>query len=93
LGRFIVWGGLGLSIAAILTLLASRFDVWPLVLLTLWPSSIFGAASNKPPTVSISSAVMLALMYGGNFLLYGVIGKFISFAIEASRSGKEEKRS
>ena len=73
-------GIVGLVIAVTLTLLAARFDLSPWAILLLWPTSIFGAASNAPPSFSTGSMVMLAFMYGGQFVIYGVLAAFWNYA-------------
>ncbi len=74
----IVCGSLGLLIAVVLSVIASHAEVSPPVLPVLWPTAILGAGTNATPTLSIGSIVLIGLEYGGNFLLYGVVGYFIS---------------
>jgi hypothetical protein len=78
-------GGAGLAIAIVLTVIAAHSEVSSLILLILWPTSIFGAGTNDPPTFSFGSAFLILLMYGGNAVLYGLLGLLIS-QIGRSRS-------
>jgi hypothetical protein len=71
-------GGIGVAVAIVLTVIASHSEVSPLILLVLWPTSIFGAGTNDPPTFSFGSAFLILLMYGGNAVLYGLLGLLIS---------------
>lgn len=75
LGRwFLVWGCLGVLVALTLMALGARHIVSPTVLLVLWPSSIAGMAD--PST--LSDKILVALFeFGGNFILYGVIGTLV----------------
>ena len=75
LGRwFLVSGCLGVFVALALMVLGASHIVSPTVLLVLWPSSIAGIAD--PST--LSDKILVALFeFGGNFILYGVIGALV----------------
>jgi hypothetical protein len=71
---FLVSGCLGVLVALTLMTIASHYVVRPTILLVLWPSSIYGFAN--PST--LPGIIMVALFeFGGNFILYGVIGTLI----------------
>ena len=77
-GWFLVSGCIGIIVALILAEIASYRSLSPKLLLTLWPASIVGLAdpSTLPGKILIGSYELV-----GNFLLYGIIGTGIGFAI------------
>ncbi|SRR5579885_442421 len=71
---FLCSGCVGVAVALVLMALGTGHIVSPTVLLVLWPPSIAGIAD---PT-TISDKIMVgAFEFGGNFILYGVIGTLI----------------
>ena len=74
-------GAVGLVVAIVLTVIASNTEVSPIILLFLWPTSIFGAGTNQPWSFSFGSAFLILLEYGGNTVLYGLLGLLISQAL------------
>ena len=72
--RFLMAGAIGVSIAVVLTIWSSHGNVKPIVLLALWPTSIVGMANTGPFLLTVPGLLILAVMYGGNFLLYGILG-------------------
>ena len=75
LGRwFLVSGCLGVLVALTLVVPGTSHIVHPTVLMVLWPPSIAGMAD--PST--LSDKILVALFeFGGNFILYGVIGALV----------------
>jgi hypothetical protein len=71
---FLIAGGIGVAVAVALTVWSSHGVVKPMVLLTLWPTSIVGMANDGPFKLTVAELLILAVMYGGNFLLYGLLG-------------------
>ena len=71
---FLVSGCVGMLVAFVLLAMTARHIVNPTVLLVLWPSSIAGIAD--PSSVS-DKVLVAAFEFGGNFLLYGIIGALI----------------
>jgi hypothetical protein len=68
---FLISGCIGVIVALVLALIPANYSLSPKLLLTLWPASIVGLAD--PST--ISGKILIGLYeFGGNFLLYGVIG-------------------
>ena len=68
---FLVSGCIGVVVALVLALVASNRSLNPKLLLTLWPPSIVGLADPTTPSAKILIGVY---EFGGNFLLYGVVG-------------------
>jgi hypothetical protein len=71
---FTIAGAIGVAVEVVLTIWSSNGMVRPAVLLTLWPTSIVGMANTGPFKLTIPKLLILAVMYGGNFLLYGIVG-------------------
>jgi hypothetical protein len=71
------FGVLGVCVALILGSLSSSKDISPIVLLALWPTSIFGLGFNGP-TLSVTGILLAVIELGGNFILYGVVGLFLA---------------
>jgi hypothetical protein len=67
-------GLLGLAVAITLSVMAFRSNISAAVLLTLWPTSIVGMVFTGPWKFSILSLLLISIEYGGNFVLYGLIG-------------------
>jgi hypothetical protein len=81
---FLVSGCVGVGVALVLLAMATRHIVSPTVLLILWPSSIAGIADPS----SVSDKIMVAAFeFGGNFLLYGVIGALIGVGFRQRPNG------
>ncbi len=68
---FLISGGIGLAVAIILADLMSHDLASTSVLEVLWPSGIVGILD--PSTVPVQ-LLTTAVMYGGQFVLYGLIG-------------------
>lgn len=73
-GWFVGSGFLGILVALILMAAAANRIVTPTVLLVLWPSSISGMAD---PSTFWDKILVATFEFGGNFLLYGVIGTLV----------------
>jgi hypothetical protein len=79
LGRwFLVSGCLGVFVALALMALGARHIVSPTVLLVLWPSSIAGFAD---PSTRSDKVLVALFEFGGNFILYGVIGTLVGLCL------------
>lgn len=81
---FLVAGGIGVAVAIVLTIWSSHGVVRPAVLLTLWPTSIVGMANTEPFKLTMAELLILTVMYGGNFLLYGVVGAIAGYLTRRS---------
>ena len=68
---FLISGCIGIIVALVLATIASNRSLNPTLLLTLWPPSIVGLAD---PTTLSAKILIGTFEFGGNFLLYGVIG-------------------
>jgi hypothetical protein len=68
---FLVSGSVGIIVALVLALVASNRSLSPGLLLTVWPASIVGLSDPSTLTAKILIGVY---EFGGNFLLYGVVG-------------------
>jgi len=75
---FLVSGCIGIIVALVLTAIASNRALNPMLLLTLWPPSIVGLSD---PTTLSAKILIGAFEFGGNFLLYGVAGTVLGFAL------------
>jgi uncharacterized membrane protein len=74
---FLISGCVGVLIALALMTMGTSHVVSPTVLLALWPPSIVGVAD---PT-NLSDKIIFAIIeFGGNFLLYGIIGTLIGLS-------------
>jgi|HubBroStandDraft_6_1064221.scaffolds.fasta_scaffold4316836_2 hypothetical protein len=80
------FGIAGVVIALSLAEIASHYSVSPIVLILLWPTSIFGAAFNGP-TFSPLGVFIAAIELGGNFIIYSLIG----FLVASLVSGEGRK--
>lgn len=74
---FLVSGCIGILIALVLAIAASYRELNPMLLLALWPASIVGLAD---PATLPGKIMIGAYEFGGNFLLYGVVGIVLGFA-------------
>lgn len=83
---FFTCGAVGLIVAVALALWSAHGIVRPVVLLTLWPSSIAGMANTGPFRPSLPGLLILAFMYGGNFLLYGALGTAAKYLVSRKTS-------
>ena len=80
---FLVSGCVGVFVALVLMAMGASHVVSPTVLLVLWPSSIAGIAD--PST--LSDKIMVGLFeFGGNFILYGVIGTLVGLCFPRKSS-------
>lgn len=77
-GWFLVSGCIGIIVALILAEIASYRSLSPKLLLTLWPASIVGLAD---PSTLLGKILIESYELVGNFLLYGIVGTGIGFAI------------
>ena len=78
---FLVAGAVGLTVAVVLAIWNVHGVVSPTVLLALWPASIFGMVNTGPFKPTISELLIIGIMYGGNFLLYGLLGSAANYLI------------
>jgi hypothetical protein len=76
---FVISGVVGILIAVALAALAKYRDVNPYVLLLLWPPSSVGLVDRSSPSDKIIVGVV---EFGGNFIIYGVIGLFMGMIAE-----------
>ena len=75
---FLVSGCIGIVVALVLAGIASHHSLSPKLLLTLWPPSIVGLAD---PTTLSAKILIGVFELGGNFLLYGIVGTGLGFAV------------
>jgi hypothetical protein len=79
---FLAFGAIGLLVALAIAILASHRATYrlirPSVVMTLWPASVIGIVD---PTDTSSQIVFGLIEFGGNFLLYGVVGVFFGTII------------
>lgn len=85
---FLVSGCIGVIVALTLATIASNRSLNPMLLLTLWPPSIVGLAD--PTTVS-GKILIGTFEFGGNFLLYGVIGTALGVIFRLSSRATNPK--
>jgi hypothetical protein len=79
LGRwFLISGCIGIVVAIGLAVIAAYYSVSPTLLLILWPVSIVGLAN--PSGVS-EKIIFGVIEFGGNLVLYGVIGFLIALLV------------
>lgn len=79
MGWFLVAGCIGVVMAGVMTL--GRDHVPSHLLMALWPTSLTGMAFTEPPKLSLSAAVLILIMYGGNFVLYGLVGGVVKYIL------------
>jgi hypothetical protein len=77
---FVISGVVGILIAVALDALAKYRDVNPYVLLLLWPPLSVGLVDPASPSDKI---IVSVVEFGGNFIIYGVIGLFLGMVVEA----------
>ena len=77
---FVISGVVGILIAVALAALTKYRDVNPYILLLLWPPSSVGLVDPASPSDKI---IVSAVEFGGNFIIYGVIGLFVGMIAEA----------
>jgi len=65
-------GFVGLVVAIVLTVISSS-ELSTSALLILWPTSTFGFGFNGTST-SLLGLILAVIEYGGNFVLYGLVG-------------------
>ncbi|MGI4829669.1 MAG: hypothetical protein ACRYFU_15955 [Janthinobacterium lividum] len=86
---FLAFGGVGLAIAIILADLLSH-DLGSMEILgLLWPSGIIGIID---PSTSSAQMVTAFIMYGGQFVLYGLIGLFSAIAVSQIRTRRLQQQ-
>jgi hypothetical protein len=71
---FLISGCVGIFVSVVLATTSFIDDINPNLRLVLWPSIIAGMAD---PADLPEKFLVAAIMYGGNFLLYGLIGASI----------------
>ena len=81
---FVISGVIGILIAVGLAVLINYHDVNPYILLLLWPPSSLGPADPSSPFDKI---IVSVVEFGGNFIIYGVIGLFVGMVAE-SQAGR-----
>jgi hypothetical protein len=81
---FVISGVVGILIAVVLDVFASYRDVNPYILLLLWPPSSLGLADPSSPSDKI---ILGVVEFGGNFIIYGVIGIFLGM-VAGTESGR-----
>ena len=83
LGRwFFVAGGVGLVIAVLLAIAMGHDRASTAVVLALWPTAMLQLID--PQTIGSKIATAL-FVYGGNFLIYGLLGVGVGFLISRLR--------
>jgi hypothetical protein len=71
---FIVSGIIGIVVAVAIGNLVSSRDISPLIILILWPTSIFGFGHDEPLHLTFADSLLLTIELGGNFCFYGLLG-------------------
>ncbi len=79
---FVFAGAAGLAVAIILADLLSHDFASPRTLELLWPSSIVGALGKSTVPAQLLAVLV---MYGGQFLLYGLIGLVAAAIVDQVR--------
>lgn len=79
---FLITGGIGVAIALVLTVLLPSDRVPTQVALLLWPSSIVALID---PRTFWSQVMTGVLTFGGQFLLYGLVGLCFGYIIYGVR--------
>jgi hypothetical protein len=82
---FLVSGCVGVIVALLLATIASYHSLNSKLLLTLWPASIVGLAD---PWTIPGKILIGVYEFGGNFLLYGVIGTVLGFAFRLANRAR-----
>jgi hypothetical protein len=80
---FLIPGCIGLAIAVVLTFLMSSGGLSSSVVLFLWPTSIVALID---PKTLWSQVITDIFTFGGNFLLYGLIGLSVGYSVCKIRS-------
>ena len=73
---FVIAGCIGVVVAVVLTLLLSHDLIPAAVAIALWPTSILGLVD---PTNLRDQIITGLFTYGGNFLLYGLLGLLVRY--------------
>jgi hypothetical protein len=73
----LAFGTIGVGIAVLLAETAQHSLVSNTLLITLWPTSLFGFGFNGP-TFSPLGLFIATIELGGNFLIYAVMGFFVA---------------
>jgi hypothetical protein len=71
---FLVGGGIGLTVAILLSVIRPAN---PIIIVSLCPTSIVGLAD---PKSALEKAVIGSVIFGGNFLLYEALGAIAGLA-------------
>jgi hypothetical protein len=79
---FLFSGCIGIIVALVLAGIGSYHSLSPKLLLTLWPASIVGLAD---PTTLLGKILIGGYELVGNFLLYGIVGTGLGFALRARK--------
>lgn len=91
----LVFAVLGLFVALLLSHAASQTSLPPALLLSLWPTSILGFGYNEPLSLSFESIFLVALVFGGNAVVYGALGLMLAQPVEylIEKNHKQSKKS
>ena len=71
---FLISGCIGIFVAVILATTSVTDSISPILRLVLWPTVFAGMAD---PADQPEKFMVAAIMYGGNFVLYGLVGTAI----------------
>ena len=77
-GWFLGSGCVGILVALVVGEIASHRSLHPMLILGLWPFSIIGIAD---PTGFWNQTLFAVIEFGGNFLLYGMVGTGLGIAV------------
>jgi hypothetical protein len=80
---FVIPGCIGLAIAVALTILIPHDRVSSSMVLILWPTSIVALID---PSTLWSRVITGIFTFGGNFLLYGLIGLGVGYGVYKLRT-------
>jgi hypothetical protein len=87
----IVGGITGLSVAFVIAFIRPSSGM---LVMVLWPSSAAGIAWTDPPGFNSTTFFMMAVMYGGNTIIYGIATSVGTGAVLGIRGlfGKKNRR-
>ena len=71
---FLISGCIGIFVAIILATTSVIDSISPILRLVLWPTVFAGMAD---PAGLLEKFIVAVIMYGGNFVLYGLVGATI----------------
>jgi hypothetical protein len=77
----LVFGLVGLAVALALGFLSTHRLISPSIILALWPTSILGFGSNDRIGTTVFSVILAIIIFGGNAILYALVGLIISVVI------------